>query len=129
VIGKNDPANASKVVDENEEPLVVYHGTNKKFTKFKDKEYDNYLFTNDKSHSEIYGDKVLEVFMNVKKPSDRLYPKHTLMENKNDGYIQSFKSPKFFKEKTRVYVAINPIKSNLRMVRTPLPFRKPRYKV
>lgn len=30
----NDPANASKVVDENGEPLVVYHGSKEKFTIF-----------------------------------------------------------------------------------------------
>ena len=30
-----DPENASKVVDENGEPLVVYHGTNAEFTEFK----------------------------------------------------------------------------------------------
>jgi hypothetical protein len=34
---ENDPANASKVVDENGEPLVVYHGTYKDFTQFKNK--------------------------------------------------------------------------------------------
>ena len=32
---ENDPENASKVVDENFEPLVAYHGTNNQFTKFK----------------------------------------------------------------------------------------------
>ena len=31
---ENNPANASKVVDENGEPLVVYHGSNNKFTTF-----------------------------------------------------------------------------------------------
>ena len=31
---QNDPENASKVVDENGEPLVCYHQSNKKFTKF-----------------------------------------------------------------------------------------------
>ena len=31
---ENDPANASKVVDENGEPMVVYHGTNKNFSTF-----------------------------------------------------------------------------------------------
>jgi len=30
----NDPANASKVVDENGEPLIVYHGSKEKFTTF-----------------------------------------------------------------------------------------------
>jgi hypothetical protein len=31
---ENDPANASKVVDENGEPLVMYHGSVKQFTEF-----------------------------------------------------------------------------------------------
>jgi hypothetical protein len=31
---ENDPNNSSKVVDENGEPLVVYHGTQKEFTVF-----------------------------------------------------------------------------------------------
>ena len=31
---ENEPENASKVVDENGEPLVVYHGTENEFTKF-----------------------------------------------------------------------------------------------
>lgn len=31
---ENDPKNASKVVDENGEPLVVYHGTDEKFNSF-----------------------------------------------------------------------------------------------
>ena len=38
---ENDPANASKVVDENGEPLVVYHRTPSKFNEFRDK-YNNY---------------------------------------------------------------------------------------
>jgi len=32
---ENDPANASKIVDDNGEPLVVYHGTDKFFNVFK----------------------------------------------------------------------------------------------
>ena len=32
---ENDSANASKVVDENEEPMVVYHGTSEDFSMFK----------------------------------------------------------------------------------------------
>ena len=31
---ENEPENASKVVDENGEPLVVYHGTNNEFYEF-----------------------------------------------------------------------------------------------
>lgn len=41
---ENDPENASKVVDENGEPLVVYHNTTSKFTKFEKGHYfNNYL--------------------------------------------------------------------------------------
>ena len=37
---ENDPKNASKVVDENGEPLVVYHGSNDDFNLFdKEKTY------------------------------------------------------------------------------------------
>ena len=34
---ENDPENASKVVDENGEPMVVYHGAKRKFYNFKNK--------------------------------------------------------------------------------------------
>ena len=53
---ENDPENASKVVDENGEPMVVYHGTNKQVTEFNidaDKvnntvgDPDGFYFTND----------------------------------------------------------------------------------
>ena len=48
---ENDPKNASKVVDENGEPLVVYHGSpkytyrfdeNKKWTEFENKRFDRF---------------------------------------------------------------------------------------
>jgi len=40
---ENDPKNASKIVDENGEPLVVYHGAKKKFNVFKkiQQKFDN----------------------------------------------------------------------------------------
>ena len=38
---ENDPKDASKIVDENGEPLVVYHRTPSKFNEFRDK-YNNY---------------------------------------------------------------------------------------
>jgi hypothetical protein len=39
---ENDPKNASKVVDENGEPLVVYHGSGNKFNVFKIRKKTNY---------------------------------------------------------------------------------------
>jgi 16S rRNA G966 N2-methylase RsmD len=74
---ENDPSNASKVVDSNGEPLVVYHATNYEFNIFKK---DNptigvygqgFYFTNDKSFASNYArginSKILSCFINVKK--------------------------------------------------------------
>jgi hypothetical protein len=86
---ENDPANASKVVDENGEPLVVYHGTNIEFNKF-DKNvesnthgtsqgFQGFFFTQSEARSGEYalekekrkgGDAiVIPVFLSLKNPS------------------------------------------------------------
>jgi hypothetical protein len=71
-----DPANASKVVDANGEPLVVYHGTNSKFTVFdKNKTgkangllyLDGFYFTS-KTNGYNYGDNKIVAFLNIRKP-------------------------------------------------------------
>jgi len=82
---EKDPENASKVVDENGEPLVVYHGTKDEFTVF-DKEKttvyglygQNFYFTNKLKISKDYLGGILQkktnkshiksVFLNVRKP-------------------------------------------------------------
>lgn len=46
----NDPENASKVTDENGEPLVVYHGTNKKFDIFTE-QLNGIYFTTDTEYA------------------------------------------------------------------------------
>lgn len=63
----------SKAVDQNGEPLVLYHGTNAAFDEFK-KEYQSYrvqypegfFFTDDKSMAQLYGDNIMPVFLNAK---------------------------------------------------------------
>lgn len=75
---ENDPANASKVVDRNGEPLVVYHGTNSDFTKFSlEKVGSNvdygmwgsgFYFSPLKSFSKHYGSKLLKLFLNIRNP-------------------------------------------------------------
>ena len=66
---ENSPETASKVVDENGEPLVVYHGTQKEFNVFSKKGKGNrvlgYFFTIDKEFSENYGESKL-YFLNIK---------------------------------------------------------------
>ena len=75
---ENDPENASKVVDENGEPLVVYHGTRKSFDEFsfnvslsnfrQGTVQNAFWFTSNKKNSELYGDQIMEVFLNSRNP-------------------------------------------------------------
>ena len=84
---ENNPANASKVVDENGEPKVMYHGTPYGgFYTFKAESY----FTADKEYADIYqtpsassnrsyydpatNPMTYEVFLNIKKPFDTRKP-------------------------------------------------------
>lgn len=72
---QNDPAGSSKVVDENGEPLIVYHGTPAYgFSVFRDESY----FTSDRDYADGYSRKnswagvpgVYSVFLNIRKPFD-----------------------------------------------------------
>jgi hypothetical protein len=63
---ENDPQNASKIVDENGEPMPVYHGTTEDFEIFMGGSY----FTDDYMNADGYasGEIVLETFLNIKNP-------------------------------------------------------------
>lgn len=86
---ENDPANASKVVDENGEPLVVYHGTIKAFASFdpsanprnRSGNPAGFYFTPDVDEASDYtmdwrkdppeaidGGNLMPLFLNVRKP-------------------------------------------------------------
>lgn len=80
---ENNPRGASKVVDENGEPEVVYHGTTATFNQFREgnRSYgsgdtnlylgDGFYFTNDYDVANSYSDEtdnVLEVFLNIRNP-------------------------------------------------------------
>ena len=66
---ENTPNNSSKVVDENGEPMIIYHGTDKKFSDFRSGYHkDRYFFTNDKEFSKSYGTINMEVFLNIRNP-------------------------------------------------------------
>ena len=71
---ENEPENASKVVDENGEPLVVYHGSNKKFTEFKNPYGWNYFyFAKNEKYAEFFyesGGSLKKFFLNIRKPFD-----------------------------------------------------------
>jgi hypothetical protein len=69
---ENSPENSSKVIDENGEPLVVYHGTDSKFNIF-DKKYigsktyltslNGFHFAKDKNIANRYGIKIKSFFI------------------------------------------------------------------
>jgi GNAT superfamily N-acetyltransferase len=70
---ENDPQNASKVVDENGEPKVVYHGSDNNFSVFDFKTnkgvYSSYSsFTNNKKLAESYGSNIYNVFLKIHNP-------------------------------------------------------------
>lgn len=80
---ENDPENASKVVDENGEPLVVYHGSlaESRFSIFSPNKGKKRAFTNNTTHSFFSSNKSIgeeyaryrkeglyEVFLNIKDP-------------------------------------------------------------
>ena len=86
---ENDPSNASKVVDANGEPLVVYHGTPHEFTVFnKNAEHVHdagyygkgfyFTFQNSeyfkpqiaRSEAGYYGNRIISAFLNIKNPFD-----------------------------------------------------------
>ena len=79
--------NASKVVDENGEPMVVYHGTGAEFTVFDPKKIrDNkgnmrgFFFTTNRNTSSYYGNE-MPVFLNVRNPLREVRPNETNIEN------------------------------------------------
>lgn len=77
---ENDPENASKVVDENGEPMIMYHGSVSDsinvFDKSKirasetDADYNGFWFSSDANTSPAWraANKVYAVYLNVKKP-------------------------------------------------------------
>jgi hypothetical protein len=68
---EKDPANSSKVVDKNGEPLVVYHTTDSDFSVFnKKKSKEGFFFSANKQRLSAYNkSKILSVFLNLKNPS------------------------------------------------------------
>lgn len=76
---ENDPKNASKVIDKNGEPMVVYHGSKNSFTVFdasrlsentgNDGHYGaGVYFSMEKAEAETYGKNIISAFLNIKAP-------------------------------------------------------------
>lgn len=77
---ENDPKNASKVVDENGEPLVVYHNSNADINIFDENKIGTngssegglfgkgFYFSTNKDYNNLFGNKEYAVFLNIKNP-------------------------------------------------------------
>ena len=72
-----DEFNVSKVVSDNGEPKLVWHGTGKEFSFFKFSNFPAIYFSENKQYSEFFADLqgnrsgyVLPFFINIKKPLD-----------------------------------------------------------
>lgn len=71
---ENNSNNSSRIVDENGEPMLVYHGTKIKFNQFDlDKQKIGWLgkgfyFTNDKGATKEYGKSTMKIFLNIRNP-------------------------------------------------------------
>lgn len=97
---ENKPYSASKVVDEDGNPLVVYHGTDADFTVFKSKD-GNYWFSASEDYAEAMaeergGNRVMPTYLNMRKPyyaklkpsqfSDPNFEAAIIREAKSKGY-------------------------------------------
>ena len=69
-----DPQNASKIVDRNGMPLVMYHGTKNRFSEFSKERQTKgwyskgFYFSENKEDAKSYGEIVIPVFLSIKKP-------------------------------------------------------------
>ncbi|MBP7654683.1 hypothetical protein KA977_14780, partial [Candidatus Dependentiae bacterium] len=72
---ENSPETASKVVDANGEPLVVYHGTDENINKInvfkKQEKREGYYFIQDIKAAKTYGENIIPVFLNIKNPLNK----------------------------------------------------------
>ena len=97
---ENKPYSASKVVDADGKPLVVYHGTDADFTVFKSKD-GNYWFSASEDYAEAMaeergGNRVMPTYLNMRKPyyaklkpsqfSDPNFEAAIIREAKSKGY-------------------------------------------
>jgi len=93
---ENDPENASKVVDENGEPLVVYHGSRTSFEEFdsgvkkihfRPTALDGFWFTSNKNNAQLFGENLIELFLNIKNPIDFDVQDMQSIKNVVDGFM------------------------------------------
>lgn len=126
---QNDPANASKVVNEDGTPKAVYHGTNAEFTVFNSNN-GTYWFSESSDYAESMaeergGNELMRAFLDIKNPyyaklapgkfSDPNSEARIIREAKNGGYdgviIEADTTDELLKDTFYVVFSPNQIKS------------------
>jgi len=110
---ENDPDKSSKVVDENGEPLVVYHRTYGDFYEFDGAKGarkpgfvgSNFYFSDDRFGYSDYGDREIAAFLDIKDPSYRVNVGGKYIPDDKDGAILKHDR---FGEKETVVIATRP---------------------
>jgi hypothetical protein len=84
---ENDTENASKVVDENGEPLIVWHGSNENITEFMPYSIDDYYENGEKKQEKIFrGNKTLNEFKKISKEKGWRFVEPNFWFSKNNAY-------------------------------------------
>jgi hypothetical protein len=84
---ENDAENSSKVVDENGEPMVVYHGTNDNITEFMPYSIDYYYENGEKKQEKIFkGNKTLNEFKDISDKKGWRFVEPNFWFSKNNAY-------------------------------------------
>lgn len=100
---ENDPENSSKVIDDNGEPLVVYHGTSSDFTVFEKSKRGafgkGFYFTQDLKEAKGYGKKLLKVFVNMKKSATPQQVQDIMLSIEDYRYLEDIVVSKIITEK------------------------------
>jgi len=86
--GQPIPVGASKVVDENGEPMVVYHGSSSNHDVFETGRVGGIYFSRDRGYASSYGEMVYESFLDIRAVAD-------LTDSRSDAFnkmVEQFNS-------------------------------------
>lgn len=125
---ENDPKNASKVLDENGEPLVVYHGTDSKINVFKKAKQKiskepGFFFSTDKEQASMFGENIIPSFLNMRDfqtingngefyfGGDLQSAMQSAIANKQDGVLYENVKDRFYLADQYIVFESNQIKS------------------
>ena len=92
---EKDPKNSSKVVDDNGEPMILYHGTNANFLSFDKKFYESgsseYFYFGEKGKPGLktFAKNLIPVFLNIKNPNLFINNNENKVSN-SDGFIENY---------------------------------------